>query len=159
MLLAVLVVGRATLLQNLAQFGDGERLFRTDIEQGFGQGQQIAAVAVGHADQGPTRLRLQRQDAALSLLGLGQQGFLRRRVQVLEHIDLAAGQQGAVELEGRVLGGRPHQGHGPLLHERQETILLGAVETVDLVDEQQGRPAAGPAGSGGVERLAQISDP
>jgi hypothetical protein len=42
-----------------------------------------------------------------------------------------------VELEGRVLGRRPHQHHGAVFHHGQETVLLGPVEAMDLVDEQQ----------------------
>jgi hypothetical protein len=136
-LLAVLVVGRPALLQELAQLRGVQRRVRADRQQGLGQGQQVAAVAVGHGDQGEAGVGVQRQLAALGLLGLGQQGFQRLLVQALEHEDLAARQQSAVQLERGVLGGGADQGDDPLLHERQETVLLGAVEAVDLVDEQQ----------------------
>ena len=45
-----------------------------------------------------------------------------------------------------------------LLDERQEAVLLGAVEAVDLVDEQQGRLAGGAAAAGRLERLLQVGD-
>ena len=46
-------------------------------------------------------------------------------------------EQRAVELEGRVLGGRADQHDRAVLDIGQEAVLLGAVEAVDLVDEQQ----------------------
>ena len=42
-----------------------------------------------------------------------------------------------VELEGRVLGRGADQRDGAVLHDRQEGVLLRAVEAMDLVDEQQ----------------------
>ena len=59
----------------------------------------------------------------------------------LELEDAAAADQGAVDREERVLGRRPHEDHFALLHARQEHVLLGLVEAMDLIDEQQ-RPLA-----------------
>ena len=75
----------------------------------------------------------------LAVMGLGalQQCFQRGIVQPAQHQHLGAGQQRAVQLEGRVLGGGADQHHGAVFHHRQEAILLAAVEAVDLVDEQQ----------------------
>ena len=47
-----------------------------------------------------------------------------------------------VDREKRVLGRRPHEDHFALLHAGQKYVLLGLVEAVDLVDEQE-RPLAG----------------
>ena len=55
--------------------------------------------------------------------------------------DAGAGDQRAVDLEVRVLGGRADEDHGAVLDEREEVVLLRLVEAVDLVDEEDGLPA------------------
>ncbi len=157
-LLAVLVVGGAALLQHLAQLGRRERLGDPNVEQGLGQGQQVAAVAVGHGDHRLARGVVERQGSALMRLGLVQQGLQRRFVQTAQDIDLTTRQQGPVQFKRRIFGGGPHQGDDPLLDEGQEAVLLGAVEAVDFVDEQQGRLAGGAAHAGGLEGLLQVGD-
>ena len=158
MLFSVLVVGRAALLQHRGERGGGERLGRGDVEQGLGQREHVAAVAVGHRDHRRARLWRQRQLALLEGLGLGQQALQRLVVEPLQHVDLAARQQRAVQLERGVLGGRADQRHRSRLHERQEAVLLGAVEAVDLVDEEQRRLASEAASARGLERLLQVRD-
>ena len=59
------------------------------------------------------------------------------RVERLEHQNARARQHRRIQLKGRIFGGRADQHDGAVLHHRQETVLLGAVEAVDLVDEQQ----------------------
>ena len=63
----------------------------------------------------------------------------RERLE-LEHA--AAAHQRAVDGEEGVFGGRADEDHHALFHARQQHVLLGLVEAVDLVDEQQ-RPLAG----------------
>ena len=63
----------------------------------------------------------------------------RKRLE-LEHA--AAADQRAVDREEGIFGGRADQDHHALLHVGQQHVLLGLVEAVDLVDEQQ-RPLAG----------------
>jgi hypothetical protein len=46
-------------------------------------------------------------------------------------------QQWRDQFKGWVLGGRADEHDGAVFHYRQEGILLGAIETVNLVDEQQ----------------------
>ncbi len=87
-----------------------------------------------------------------------QQLIQRRIVQTLQHIDLAPRQQRPVQLERRVLGRGADQGHDPLLDEGQEAVLLGAVEAVDLVHEQQGLLPRSPAYPRRFERLLQVGD-
>ena len=58
-------------------------------------------------------------------------------VEPAQHQHLAARQQRGVELEGRVLGGGADQRDRAVLDNGQEAVLLGAVEAMDLVDEQQ----------------------
>ena len=68
----------------------------------------------------------------------------------LEHP--AATHQGRDEREERVLRGRPHQGHHPLLHVGEQHILLGAVEVMQFVNEQQAPATAGRKPfAGGIE--------
>ncbi len=62
----------------------------------------------------------------------------------LELVDLAAGDQRRVDLEVGVLGGRADQGQEPFLDRGQQRVLLGLVEAVDLVEEED-RGAAGAA--------------
>jgi hypothetical protein len=58
----------------------------------------------------------------------------------LERVDPAAREQRRVDLEGRVLGGGADQHDGALLDVGQERVLLGLVEAVDLVHEQDRAP-------------------
>ena len=60
------------------------------------------------------------------------------RIQSAEDEHLASRQEGGVQLEGRVLRRRSDEGHRTLLHIWQECILLGLIETMDLVHEQDG---------------------
>ena len=66
-----------------------------------------------------------------------------------QRIHPQAREQGAVDLERGVLGGGADQRQQALLHGRQQRVLLGLVEAVDLVEEQH-RPAA--SGSAPVGR-------
>ena len=52
--------------------------------------------------------------------------------------DLAAGEQRIDHLEGRVFSCSTYQDHGPVLHSSEQGILLGLVETVNLIDEKYG---------------------
>ena len=58
-------------------------------------------------------------------------------VEAAQDQHLAARQQRGVELEARILGGRADERDGAVLDIGQEAVLLGAVEAVDLVHEQQ----------------------
>ena len=60
----------------------------------------------------------------------------RLRRQGIEDHDLAAGEQRAVQLEGRVLGRGADQDDVAGFDVRQEDVLLRAVEAVDLVEEE-----------------------
>ena len=52
-----------------------------------------------------------------------------------------AGEQGSIDLEVRILGRRTDQRHGAVFDVRQERVLLGLVESMDLVDEQDAADA------------------
>ena len=77
----------------------------------------------------------------LGTLEQGQQRLLR---QPLQHQHVAARDQRRGQREGRVLGGGADQRHRAVLDLVQEPVLLGAVEAVDLVDEQDRPPPARP---------------
>ncbi len=59
-------------------------------------------------------------------------------VERVEDRDPTAREHGSVQLERRVLGRRTEQDDVTPLHIGQKRVLLGPVEAVDLVDEQQG---------------------
>ena len=98
---------------------------------------QVTPVAIGHGAQRAARLGVQRQGPALGRLGAADQLLHRGIVEPVQHEDLATREQGAVQLEGRVFGRGADEDHGAVLDIGQEAVLLGAVEAVDFVDEQQ----------------------
>ena len=138
--------------------GGVERRLRLQCEHLFRQVQQEPAVAVGHRPQRRPPVLGHRQLAALGRLGPRQQLLQGGVVQPAQDEHLAARQQRGVQLEGRVLGGRPDQGDGAVLDHRQEAVLLGPVEAVHLVDEQQRAAAAGPPPARQLELLLQVGD-
>ena len=75
-----------------------------------------------------------------SPLGIGQGRLHDRHELVLaeraQHVHAAAREQCGIHLERRILGGGPDEDDRALLDVRQKGVLLRAVETVDLVDEQ-----------------------
>ena len=58
-----------------------------------------------------------------------------------EGVDAAAGEQRGVDLEGGVLGGGADEADGAAFDVGQEGVLLGLVEAMDLVDEEDGARA------------------
>ena len=103
-------------------------------------------------------------ERAQAAVGVGQRPAHDRRDhlvgQGLEPHHPAPRQERADHPERRVLGGGPDQGHGPGLDVRQERVLLGLREPVDLVDEQHGPPPVLIAAGGGLgHRLADVLDP
>ena len=132
------------------QIQDGERRPRVGVGEARDQGERLlgdldlevtqAALAVG---QGPL------QDGDELILG-----------EAAQDVHAAAREQGRVDLERRILGGGPHEDHRPLLDVGEEGILLGAVEAVDLVHEEDGPGAAAPAlGVGRGDDLADLLHP
>ncbi len=122
----------------------------------------VAGEGDGHLEgvQGDAGVAVGPADEVLEGLFLGL-GLLVREPPLEERAD-RVGRQGlqpeeararekrGVDLEVRVLGGGPDQHQQPLLHRRQEGVLLGLVEPMDLVKEQNrpfalfGQPAPGP---------------
>jgi hypothetical protein len=71
-------------------------------------------------------------------------------------IDLRAAEERVVDLEVRVLRRRPDQRDKALLDRGQQGVLLGLVEAVDLVEEEDRAAAAGPALAGAGDDLADL---
>ena len=68
--------------------------------------------------------------------------------QGLQCIHARAREQRAVDLERGVLGGRADQRDQTVLDRRQQRVLLGLVEAVDLVEEEHGLGPAHPTACG-----------
>ena len=66
----------------------------------------------------------------------------------LEDEDPGPGQQRPDDFEIGVFGGGPDEGDEPFLHVGQQGVLLGLVEAVDFVDEEDGAAAPAPARAG-----------
>ena len=115
-----------------------------------------AGVARGELGEAGERLVVdldpQRAETQLAVV----QGPAQQRHDVglgerLQHHHPAARQQRRVQLERRVLGGRPHQHDVAPLDVGEEGVLLRLVEAVDLVDEDQRAPPPRLAQPGGVD--------
>ena len=102
--------------------------------------------------------QVKRQLAAECRLGAAEQRFEIVVAEPAQHQHLGARQQRADQLEGRVLGRGSDEDHGAVLDDRQECVLLGAVEAVDLVDKEQGAAADLAALARRLEHLAQVGD-
>lgn len=96
-------------------------------------GEELTCVVVDPGMEGADALPRVREGA----VDEGRDVLAGKRLQ-LE--DAGAGDQRAVDLEVRVLGGRADEDDGAVLDEREEVILLRLVEAVDLVDEEDGLP-------------------
>ncbi|EKD60334.1 MAG: hypothetical protein ACD_54C00806G0001 [uncultured bacterium] len=85
-----------------------------------------------------------------------RQKFEVFQIEPFQNNDLRPRQQSGVQLEAGVFGGGPNQKDGAVFHIGQEAILLGLVETVDFIDEQQGSLPVLPPDFSGFEDLAQV---
>ena len=74
-------------------------------------------------------------------------------------VDLAARQQRRVDLEVGVLGRGPDEGDEAFLDRRQQRVLLGLVEAVDLVEEEDRRLGQLAAVLCALEHLAHLRAP
>ena len=142
MLLAGLVVGGDASGDDGGETRLVERCGRRRLEELLDHAQQVASVAVGHGDQrGASALGERQPPAGESLRALEELGQADV-VEAVQDEDLAARQERTVELEAGVLGGRAHKHDRAVLDVGQQAVLLSAVETVHLVDEQKRAPAA-----------------
>ena len=168
MLLAGLVVEERPPLRRLADrvLGDAPSAARSRRLQ-HGQLEHVQRdprVAVCDAGDRAERLGghlgVERGEAALAV----RERPLHDREQIVllesaENIDPAAREQRGIHLEGRVLGRGADEDDRALLDVGQEGILLGAVEPVDLVDEEDGaHPAAAALALRLADHLADFLD-
>ena len=159
MTVLLLVIDRGAALHHVLQRRGIENLaLARGAPDFFGQRQRGAAVAVGHADQRRARLGVERQLLALDVLGTMQELFDRGLVERFEHEDAGPRQQRRDQLERRIFGGGPDQHDGAIFHHRQEGILLGAIETMDLVDKEQRALPGLAAQPRGIEHFLQVGD-
>ena len=159
MAVLALVVDRGASLDDLLQGRGVEHLaVAGGAQHVFGEGERGATVAVGHARQHGAGLGVERQRAAELGLGAGEQALDRHLVERLEHQYVGSRQERGVELERRVLGGGADQHDGAVLHHGEETVELGAIEAMDLVDEEQRAPTQGAAAARRLEHLLEIGD-
>ena len=103
----------------------------------LGQRERGAAIPIGHAHEGEARLCIQRQGPALDHLSPRQQLRDGGLAEGAEGEHARPRQQSGVEFKRGVLGRGADERHGAVLHHRQERILLGAIETMDLVHKEQ----------------------
>ena len=157
--------------------GDGLALQRV-LGQSRGRSADPAAVAASTARSSApecgarvaARAHRQQLDRLVADLGAGRDpalAILERPADQLPDIRRhraraarrsAPAEQGRVDLEVGVLGRRADQRHQPLLHRGQERILLGLVEAVDLVEEEDRRLPRGPAAlAGSLDHGAHLS--
>ena len=137
---AVLVIDRHAALQEAAEARRIERFCELRIVERLGLPEQEPSVAIGLRDQSGAGFGSE-GEGAFEAFRLLKKGFERGFVEPVQHQNLRAGKQRGVQGEARVLGGRAHQCHHAPFHVGKEAVLLGAVEAVDLVHEQQGLAA------------------
>ena len=154
-----LIVDRRAALHDVLQLGAVEHLALARGAPDFlGQSQGGAAVAVGHALEGDTRLFVERQRLAFDLLGALEQFLDGRGVERTEHQHARPRQQRGVEFERGIFRRGADKHDGAVFHHRQKAVLLGAVEAVHLIDEQQRALAALAAQPRGVEHFLQVGN-
>lgn len=99
-----------------------------------GVGEELTCVVVDPGMEGADALSRVREGAV-------DEGRDVLAGEWLQLEDAGAGDQCAVDLEVRVLGGRADEDDGAVLDEWEEVILLRLVKAVDLIDEEDGLPA------------------
>ena len=145
-------------MQELRELGGIERRIDRGREQRLDLVEQEAAVAIGARDQ--RRLGIVGDGQGASDFGFGalDQRCQRFPAQAVQHQHLRPRQQRGVQREAGVLGRRADEHHRAAFDIGQEAVLLGAIETVDLVDEKQGALARRRHLLGIGEGLPEVGD-
>ena len=99
------------------------------------------------------------ESALLIRQGLFQHARDGGRRKRLESKEMTARKQRRVHVKTRIVRRRADQPHVAFFHVRQQQILLGFVEAVNLVDEQHGAPATATLRTRFSNGLAQVLDP
>jgi hypothetical protein len=111
---------------------------RTDL---FDEVEQPPGVAVGKANQARTRIVVEvqvRQDLPANPFEEARHFNHRERVQ---HVHRSPREQRRIDLERRVFCRRTDKSQQPGLDIRQKSVLLGLVETMHFIDEENRSPA------------------
>ena len=124
----------------------------------FHEIEQIAPITIRHHQKCGAGVRCQRQLPLLKQFGPPDKAIQTFITQAVQHQNLATRQQRAVEFERRVLRSGADERDRSIFDERQEGILLGLVEAVNLIHEQQRRPALLAPHAGLVEGLLEIGN-
>ena len=144
-LLAGLVVEGRPALEGVLDVLERDLIALAEVGGQLQEVQGAARVPVAGPRDELGRLRPQRElQLAQAPLPVRQRPLQQRfdllGPEGLEHEDLGAGEQRADDLERRVLRRGPDEDHGALLDVGQEHGLLGLVEAVELVDEDEVAP-------------------
>ena len=166
MLLALFVVQKAFFADALFQkraLDINFILFAPAVQHRHFQGAQggagVAVCKVGdHIQLVVPNLDVLPPEAAPVGEGAAQKGGEIVWGEGVQHEDLAAGEQGGVDLEAGVFGGGADQHDAAPLHIGQERILLGLVEAVDLVYKQDGLLAEPQGFLGGLHDRFDLFD-
>ncbi len=162
-LLAVAIVEQHAAPRGLLHRLRRQRLGASRMERGgrLQQTQRAARVAVRHGDDGTQGVgreaHARASETPLRVLGRprheGAQGVFAERPQ---REDATAREQGAVHLEGRILRRGSDQREPSRLDVGQQRVLLGAIEAVDLVQEEDGSSSRGRLVPGALRHLADV---
>ena len=167
MLLAGAVVEQHLLLRRLAHvLGRDRRAARRACERrrDLQRIERAPRVARAKAHQLDERLVLEREPAcAQAALGVAERPARNRRdilvAERAQHQHAGAREQRRDYLEGRILGGRADERDEPAFDVGQDGVLLRAVPSMDLVDENHRAPPAGfQLAPRLFDRLAQLGD-
>jgi len=136
MSVAILVIDRDSALQESAQRLRIERFRQLCIVEGLRLPKQEATVTVRARDQSRPCIIGEGQGTfqVFRLMEERAQGLM---AQSLKDKHLCSAQKRRIESKARVLGRRAHEGHSATLDKGQKAVLLGAVEAMDLVHEEQ----------------------
>jgi hypothetical protein len=134
-----LVVERHALLHRAGQSLRVERstTLRHRREHLFQHVEEIAAIAIRHADHGVPRGCVRRQRPPLEDFRSPDQRLHRLGVEPVQHQNLRAGEKRPIQLEARIFRRGADENDRSVLHIGKKGILLGLVEAVDLVHEQE----------------------
>ncbi|MNK98503.1 hypothetical protein D3C87_1188680 [compost metagenome] len=150
--------------QALQQLGADFAVVFSQVRGVFQQIEQTPAIAIGGGQQHLEAFIVERQVALAQPTLFSEcamhQFAQRRFVEAFQHVDAGTRQQSIVEFEGRVFGGGADEDQRAVFNVRQKRILLGFVETVHFIDEQN-RALAVLAGLllGDFNSLTDLFDP
>ena len=157
--LAVLVVNRRAVLDDFFQIRPVHHsVCRSEIVDAFNKIDKITPVAVGKVANHRHCVIVNRKFASDDFFRPFNNLLKCGGIQRFHDEDLAAGEKRAVEFERRVFRRCADECHRAVFDVGQKTVLLCAVEAVNLIDEQQRPFSVKPPFCGFVKRLAEVGD-